>query len=111
MRKMIFAIAIMACGTEAKPAPSCQQAMGHFYGAHCFYFDATKNPPPKFTLADMVLLCQNLTIQAPASCQDEIDSWLTCNAAVIDGPIGGMDGLGDPRCDCSQTQMALLRCQ
>jgi hypothetical protein len=102
-------LAVGACGSE-DPAPTCQQAMAHFYGVNCFYADATVSPPRKLPQAEMIALCQDLALNAPDSCQGEIDDWLVCNNAVIGSPAGETPQLGDPRCDCSQEQMALLRC-
>lgn len=100
----------MGCGGDAKPAPSCQQAMAHFYGVNCFYFDTTTSPPRRYTQTEMIAICQQETIDAPAKCQGEIDDWLSCNADVEGVPPGTMTTLGDPRCDCSQEQMTILRC-
>lgn len=100
----------MGCGGDAKPAPSCQQAMAHFYGVNCFYYDGSVSPARRIAQTEMVANCQQLAIAAPARCQGEIDDWLECNANVEGVPSGTPTTIGDLRCDCSQEQMTILRC-
>lgn len=94
---------IAGCSSDSKP-PSCQQALAHYYGAGCSYFDASREPPPAIPQSAMLNFCQTAAVQAPESCQDELDVWLECNAAVPDQATSNAD------CDCSADYMALLRC-
>lgn len=110
-RSVLLTLSLVACGgADDKPAPTCQQAMAHFYGVNCSYFDGRVDPPHQYTQAEMITVCQDLAIETSASCQGTIDDWLECNDTVAGIPAGQTSGLGDPRCDCSQEQMAILRC-
>lgn len=100
MKRILLGVllTIAACGTEAKPAPSCFQAFTHYYDGGCrLVVLATGQVAP---VGQVISDCQAEAGQAPASCQDDLDEWLRC----IDAVTPAM------QCDCSQTQMALLRC-
>jgi len=105
MRRLLVIAIVMtaACGGGAD-APSCQQALGHYYSAGCTYFDQTETPPPQIPQNEMVAFCQFAASEAPDSCQDDLDAWLECNDAVPDMATSNAD------CDCSNAYMALLRC-
>jgi len=107
MRRAIFGgvFAIVGCAGDAKPAPTCQQGLAHYYASGCVYFDATVNPPTPIALSQMVTFCQNVAIQAPSPCQDELDAWLSCNNET---PAGATT---NQQCDCSAEYMSLLRCK
>lgn len=95
----------IACSSDAPPPPTCQQAIRHYYSAGCTYSDLTTDPPTPIPESTFVANCQTITVEAPASCQDEIDAWLTCNNEVP-SPAGSNED-----CDCSFEFMALLRCE
>jgi hypothetical protein len=102
---VLLTTVLFACGSSERPAPSCQQALAHYYAAGCTYFDGRTNPPSPIPQGQMVTFCQDAAINAPASCQDELDVWLRCDDEVPD------HSTTNEQCDCSQEQMELLRCR
>lgn len=88
-----------ACGGTERPAPSCQQAFAHYYGIGCTFVElSTGRPAP---LGEITAQCQSTAGSLPAQCQGELDTWLTClNEITVCGTA-----------DCSQEQMALIRCR
>jgi hypothetical protein len=101
-----LSLGLFACGGSSdKPAPTCQQAIGHYYSAGCSYFDGTVNPPAPIPQGQLVTACQDAAINAPASCQDELDTWLGCNNDVP------TPSTTNEQCDCSVEYMMLLRCR
>lgn len=95
---MILILAIAGCG--GSDAPSCQQAVDHFYAAGCMFSDAN-GPIPRDTF---VLSCQSAASGTPANCQGELDDFLVCIDSVP------TPSTMDAQCDCSQTYMALQTC-
>lgn len=100
----VMAVAMTGCSSSGDPPPSCQQALTHYYGAGCSYFDPTTNPPTPIAQSTMIARCQTATTQTPASCLDEVDAWLTCNDRVPNHATSDAD------CDCSASYMLLLEC-
>lgn len=108
MRTIFYVLMVLApgaCGGSDSKPPSCQQALDHYYAAGCTYVDETTNPPTPIPEGQIVTFCQNAAIQAPKTCQDELDTWLVCNDAVPARASSNAD------CDCSVEYMALLRCR
>jgi len=107
MRRAIFGVlfVIVGCGSDAKPAPSCQQGLAHYYASGCVYVDTTNNPPTTIPQSQMVSFCQAATTQAPASCKDELDDWLRCNNETPPTATKAED------CDCTAEIMSLARCK
>jgi hypothetical protein len=88
-----------ACGEEA---PSCQQAVSHYYGAGCRLVDVNGRP---FTEAEVIGDCKGLLAVAPDSCVDDLEDLRFCFAGVP-SPIGPVTD-----CDCTREQDALLTCE
>lgn len=105
IKVVLMSSVLFACGSTDKPAPSCQQALSHYYGAGCSYFDQSTNPPTPITQNNMAAFCQEAAANAPATCQDELDVWLRCNDEVPAMSKTNAD------CDCSVEYMMLLRCK
>lgn len=103
MRVVLLSVLLSAC-SSSDPPPSCQQALTHYYDAGCIYFDSTTSPPTTIPQGQMLAFCQGAAIDAPKSCQDELDAWLVCNNEVPSPASANAD------CDCTQEYMALLRC-
>lgn len=101
MMKLMVVVLMVGCVESVEnsgpPPPSCQQAVGHYYGAGCVFVDGTTGqviPPGQFT-AD----CQTEAANAPSACLDEFDDFLICiNKAT------------STACDCSRYQMDYLTC-
>lgn len=95
---------MVACGEEE--VPSCQQAMEHYYGAGCSYYDIDSGDP--ISAATMVSTCRDALraadTEAP-SCADDVDDWIICLADVPSPATINAD------CDCSVEQEALLTCE
>jgi hypothetical protein len=102
---VLCSVAIGCGGGDARPAPTCAQAMAHFYAAGCAYFDTNQQPPAPYSQSGAVNFCQGLVVAAPTQCQGEIDDWSECNAGVPSPASGNAD------CDCSTPYQALLRCR
>jgi hypothetical protein len=103
-RTLLGLVFLAACG-GSDPPPSCAQAMDHYYGAGCSYFDTSTNPPTPIAETQEVGLCQTLATAAPANCHDELDGWLVCVDHVPDHSSTNAD------CDCSSSYMLLLECR
>ena len=101
MRKALIAFALafaaLSAGCSEDP-PSCQQAVGSYYGAGCVFTDGAGTT---FTEAEVVFACRADRANLPASCQDDLDAFLIC--------LDERTGPGD--CDCSVEQERLLTCQ
>jgi hypothetical protein len=100
---LFSAVVMVGCGTD-DPAPSCQTAMGHFYGAGCLYKDTSTQQT--IGLDAMISRCEQTQRTAPSkTCSGKFDDWLRCNNEVPDKATTLAD------CDCSMEQMALLSCR
>lgn len=103
---IVFGV-LAACSTSngmdesSDNAPTCQDALKHYYGAGCAYYDQFGN---QIELATMIGNCETGAAATPSECQPKLDAWLECDASVS-SPATNAD------CDCSQTYMALLTCQ
>lgn len=98
IRVALLTALLSACGGGGEEAPSCQQAFAHYYGIGCTFVDlATGQPVPQ---GQITADCQSGAATTPDRCQGEFDTWLTCLNEVTACTTG----------DCSQEQMALLRC-
>ncbi len=100
MRKILVLVAVLgACAGE--DPPSCFQAVNNFYDQGCaFVILATGAQAPR---NEVIGDCQSGAANTPARCQGELDVWLTCLDSVV-GPAS------TSVCDCSQEQMAYIRC-
>jgi hypothetical protein len=109
MRRWILAalFASAGCADDAKPPPTCEQAMAHFYAVNCVYFtDASRSQ--QISETEMVTRCHRLQGAAPAQCRDDLDDWIECNATV---PGRDSTGPEERRCDCPEERAALLTCE
>jgi len=92
--------ALTACGGEE--APSCQQAITHYYQSGCAYYDLQSGR--QYSVGEVVGACRDALQVAPASCTDEVEDWLFCMDSVPDPATSNAD------CDCSYEQERLLTC-
>lgn len=97
---MIVAMVMPACGGEEPP--TCQQAVGHFYAAGCYFYDLQTNQP--FSEGAIVSNCREALATAPPQCEDELADFRFCLAGVPSPVESNSD------CDCSAEQEALLTC-
>lgn len=94
-----FCSAIAACGGEE--VPSCQDAIGNFYGVGCTFIDTTTNPPTETPQVTALNICSQINIDVPDQCMDEFEDWKFC-----------LDGVtSNAQCtSCSQEMDALFAC-
>lgn len=85
-------------GGDSAPAPSCQEAMEHFYGSGCAFFDSTNTPYP---LAQAINDCHTSLENLAPGCQEPFDTFMACLDGVATSATCG---------DCSREQDALLSC-
>jgi hypothetical protein len=100
MRKTITVVVLQivaACGGE--DPPSCQQEMASYYGGGCSFVNLSTNQP--ISQNEATGECQSLAGSIRTACDDLLDDWLSCLDATSPAE----------QCDCSQEQMALLRCE
>jgi hypothetical protein len=99
------AIAVFVAGCAEEEVPSCQQAIGTFYGGGCYFADITTNPPTPTTQNQALASCQQININVPDRCQEFFDDWLIC--------LDRMEAnASDAECmSCSDEQDALFGCQ
>jgi hypothetical protein len=102
-KPLLGLVLLIGCGSS-DPPPSCQQAMTHFYGAGCSYFDSTTSPPTPIAQSTMINFCQTAAVNISPTCRDELDGWLACNDQVPDHATNA-------DCDCSSSYMVLLECR
>ncbi len=86
----------------ALPAPSCQQAMEHYYDSQCVLFNPVGGA--KYTLGEAVAHCQMLLGAAVSSCLDEWDTLKRCYGSAPSPASSDAD------CDCSREQDATTTC-
>lgn len=92
---LLFAI---ACGDD--PPPSCQEAIGHFYGVGCAFINLMTNQP--YTMNESLQSCKDINATVPDRCQSYFDDFMTCLNEVE----------SSSKCaDCARAQDALLGCQ
>lgn len=94
---------LMGCGGEEPP--SCQQAVEHYYGAGCGFYDLdTGDPIPANTI---ISVCRDIVSgSTTAACDSATEDFRFCLADVPDVAMVNAD------CDCSQSQERLLQvCQ
>lgn len=98
MMTMVVVSGLVACGSSAKPAPSCNQAISAYYAAGCAFrdLDTGQNVPRDQVIAE----CQSGAGSTPPACQDEEDDLLVCLS----------ESTPAMQCDCSEEQMTLIRC-
>lgn len=97
--KILVTLAMLVGCSDGDPAPSCQQAIAHYYSIGCTFVELSTGR--QVSQGEFTAACQQTTSAAPARCQGEIDTWLTCLNEVTECSTGV----------CSQEQMALLRCE
>lgn len=97
MRVVLLSVLLCACSSD-DPPPSCQQAFAAYYAAGCSLVVLATGQP--VSQGQATSDCQSFASTATNSCQGELDGWLTCIKASTPAD----------NCDCSQDQMALLRC-
>ena len=100
MTAVLVSILVSACDDSAA-APSCQQAITHYYTSGCAYFDLQTGA--QIGEGDMISRCQSAAAQAPSQCVAKLDDWLTCNDSVPDHATNA-------QCDCSSSLMTLIEC-
>jgi len=96
MRALLLAL-LASCAADPTPAPSCQDAVTHFYSVGCEYKDRTTGAVQ--TSSQVAQVCVDLYAQKPA-CKSELDAWAAC----LDARTGGAD------CDCSVELQAVTTC-
>lgn len=97
----LVALAFLAsCGEDA---PSCQQAVDHYYGAGCRLVNLQTGV--EFTAAEVIADCKGALAAAPDRCQDELDDLRSCWGGVRTPAASIAD------CDCSREQDAILTCE
>lgn len=94
-------VGLAACGGEE--APSCQQAIDHFYGAGCTFYDTSTTPPTATPQGTALNLCSQINVQIPERCRGEFDDWKFC----LDSVAGGTN---ESCASCSQEMDALFAC-
>lgn len=97
---MVVGVLVAACSSSSD-APSCQEAIGHYYSAGCSYFDTSGSPIAQGTIEGQ---CVQAASSAPSECISKLNAWLECNDSVPDGATT------NAQCDCSQTFMAVVEC-
>lgn len=103
MRNILMLLGLVACGGgDGEDAPSCQDSVGHFYGAGCAFFDAQGTPA---TELEAVQACKDLLGGLPDRCLDELEDLRFCLAG-IPSPASDADCGG-----CSAEQDAIISCQ
>lgn len=104
MRTRLIGILVLAVGACGEDAPSCNQAVTHYYAQGCAAVDLTNGGAivPKET---MIVGCLNLVASAPRSCDAELDDFLICLGTVEESPTPVSS-----QCDCTSEQEELLRC-
>lgn len=98
---MVLVVALVACG-GGEEAPTCQEAIGHFYGAGCALFDTNGQP-----FSELVILedCKrSLAIADDTSCEDEFADYRACLASVPS------PGNAQSCSSCAAEQEALFTC-
>ena len=98
---MMVAVAVAGCG-GGEEAPSCQQAVDHYYSSGCAYYDLETGV--QLAAGEVLAACRDVLDRAPASCDEAIDDWLFCLDGVPE------DSSTNAECDCSQEQERLLTC-
>lgn len=89
----VVTILFAACGSDEEP-PSCQQGVGAYYDAGCWFEDIDGN---RFAENEVVSFCREILVYP--ECKRDLDRWLLCLESV------------DPdTCDCSVEQEALIGC-
>lgn len=99
MRAILIAAVLSACSSD--PPPSCQQAIGNFYGAGCTYLDGSGAPIPAASAEN---ICIQIAGAVPSNCKDAFDAWLVCNDDVI-APANNAACVS-----CTQQYMTLVEC-
>lgn len=94
--------ALAACGTPNDDAPSCQDAVGHYYSAGCMFHNNSGSAESE---SQFETNCQNTVNSSPENCADELDAFLNCLDDVPDATDGGT------ACNCSTEQTALNSCE
>jgi len=95
--RLVLVVFLAACGGGDDP-PSCQQAFTAYYAAGCSLIVLATGQP--VSQGQATSDCQSFAASASNSCQSALDDWLVCVE----------DSTPAKNCDCSQDQMALLRC-
>ena len=102
MGRMIFGMALVAalsaCSSESA-APSCAQAIAHYYSEGCAFVNLETGEVS--TQSEATAGCQAASGQTPNRCDGEVDDWLRCVNETST----------KEQCDCSEEQMAILRCE
>lgn len=99
--RAVLLLLIAACGGGGEDAPSCQQAVSHYYAAGCVL---TSNGQPT-SESDSLRLCQELLLDAPRQCEDDLADFRSCLGGVPTPSTTNTD------CDCSPEIDALLTCE
>lgn len=99
MRAALLAL-LVACG-GGEDAPSCQQAVTHYYDSGCVLTD---NGEPR-SVDSALGLCQQLLAVAPPQCEDDLADFRSCLGGVPTPSTTNAD------CDCSPEIDALITCE
>lgn len=97
---LAVAIAAMGCAERVanRPAPTCREALAHFYVVGCEYRDIESGAP--FSLGQITNDCEAYVAELSTRCPREVPDWISCM-----GETTRADG-----CDCSPEQNALIEC-
>jgi len=95
-RWLVVLMTMAGCGSD--PAPSCNEAFTAYYAAGCTFVDLQSGQP--VPVGQAIAGCQGAAATTPVACRDTEDDLLRC----IDTSSPAS------QCDCSQEQMALIRC-
>lgn len=104
MRTMLLVCAITfiaACG-QTSDAPTCQQAVSHYYAAGCALFRTNGMPIPEL---EVIESCKQLLATAPDPCVDDLADLRSCLGGVP------LPSASNADCDCSEEQDAILTCE
>jgi hypothetical protein len=97
---VLVAACLVGCGEEA---PSCQQAVTHYYDAGCKLVNLATGTD--FTKNEIIADCRNTIATFPARCEGELEDLRFCFDSVPSPAKTNAD------CDCSQEQDALATCR
>jgi hypothetical protein len=79
---IVFVLAgAAACGgggDDSEQGLSCEEAIGHFYGVSCSFFDATTSPVTPVPQAEALTMCNQFDNDTPEQCRQKFEEWKLC---------------------------------